>query len=211
MGRTTKSRARAKPPSAAIAEPAEPEPSRRRHRPRPTPSWLLEQQDLDEIARRRCLMVLSVLSGETPVTEAITSANISRQLYYQMEERALRAMLKAVTPGAETAPSSSAVESAAARKIVELESKVARLEQERRRSERLLLLTRKVIKPGPLTTGARGRPAKARLSSTKVGHVRSPSSPKVMKPTAPVTSIASAPAADGTAVSIPSGDGEDGR
>ena len=158
MGRTTKSRARAKPTPEPIAEFSAPEPHRRRQRPRPTPAWLLEQQDLDEIARRRCLMVLSVLSGETPVTEAIESANISRQMYYQMEERALRAMLRAVTPGAESTPSSSATESAAARKVSELESKVTRLEQERRRSERLLMLTRKVLKPGPLTTGARGRP-----------------------------------------------------
>src|SRR5262245_41158938 len=64
-------------PEPKPPEPPTPPTEHRRHRARPTPSWLLEQQDLDEIARRRCLMVLSVLSGETPVTDAITSSNIS--------------------------------------------------------------------------------------------------------------------------------------
>ena len=34
--------------------------------------------------------MLSVLSGEKPVTDAITEAGISRQLYYQLEEKALQ-------------------------------------------------------------------------------------------------------------------------
>jgi hypothetical protein len=138
-----------------------------RHRPRPTPSFLLEQQDLDDIARRRCLMILSVLSGQTPVTDAITGTEISRQNYYQMEERALRAMLRALTPGQEqSAPAGPDPQQA--RRIVELEQKVRELEQDKRRNERLLFLTRKVVAPGPMKLGHRGRPRKV-PSSTAAG------------------------------------------
>src|SRR5262249_1356385 len=69
---------------------------RRTSRPRPTPSWLVKQSDIDEVARRRCLMILSVLSGERPVTEVVEEAKISRQTYYQLESRAVRAMLSAL-------------------------------------------------------------------------------------------------------------------
>ena len=199
---------RAKATKLATPTPSVGEP--RRHRPRPTPSWLLEQQDLDEIARRRCLMVLSVLSGETAVTDAITSANISRQMYYLMEERALRAMLRALTPGAETTPTASSVESAAARRIAELEAKLSRLEQDKRRSERLLMLTRKVLKPGPMTTGARGRPPRARPSSTSAGLAPSPSSPKAMKKATPPPAVTeSSPEEAGTTDSTPKASGDE--
>src|SRR5947208_2149561 len=74
---------------------------RRKRRARPVPSWLKEQQDLDEMAKRRCLLVLEVLSGAKPVTEAIEEAKISRPLYYQLETKALRGMLNALAPGAD--------------------------------------------------------------------------------------------------------------
>lgn len=143
-----------------------------RHRPRPTPSFLLEQQDLDDIARRRCLLILSVLSGQTPVTDAIEGTEISRQNYYQLEERALRAMLKALTPGQEQAPLAGP-DPQQARRIAELEGKVRELEQDKRRHERLLFLTRKVVAPGPLKLGQRGRPRKG-PSSTGSGPKPSP-------------------------------------
>lgn len=189
--------------------PPEPPPARdghRRHRARPTPSWLLEQRDLDEIARRRCLMVLSVLSGETPVTDAIASSNISRQLYYLLEERALKAMLKALTPGSESAPITGP-DAASLRKIADLSAKVSQLEQEKRRTDRLLYLTRKVVKAGPMTTGARGRPPKARLVSADDG-------PRLSRSSATKSHAAGAlalPQAGGTDVSIPTPGGEDER
>jgi hypothetical protein len=43
---------------------------------------------------------------------------------------------------------------------VELEGKLRELEQDKRRHERLLFLTRKVVAPGPLKLGQRGRPKK---------------------------------------------------
>lgn len=89
-------------------------------------------------------MVLDVLSGARPVTDVIEAAGISRGTYYQLETRAITAMLRALGPAPQVeengAPSS--------RRIGELEEKVKTLEQGRRRTERLLLLTRKVVKGG---------------------------------------------------------------
>lgn len=113
-------------------------------------------------------MVLSVLSGETPVTDAIAASNISRPLYYQLEERALKAMLKALTPGSEAVPITGP-DPVSLRRIADLEAKVQQLEQDKRRMDRLLYLTRKVVKTGPLTTGGRGRSPKARPSSLESG------------------------------------------
>jgi hypothetical protein len=126
---------------------------RRRHRSRPVPKWIREKQELDEMARRRCLLVLSVLSGEKPVTDAIAEAGLSRNTYYQLEEKALEAMLAALgpSPGPGRPPDRSA-------EIAALEQKVTRLEQEKRRAERLLMLTRKVVRTGRLTVAGLGRP-----------------------------------------------------
>src|SRR5688500_12976964 len=114
----------------------------RRHRPRTTPKWLLKSEEIDRLGQERCLMVLSVLSGEKPVTDAISEAGISRATYYQLETRALQAMLRAL------GPLGSAEETTAspARQIALLEEKVKGLERARRRSERLLLMTRRVMK-----------------------------------------------------------------
>jgi hypothetical protein len=94
-------------------------------------------------------MVLEVLSGEKPVTEAIQAAGISRGTYYQIETRAIAAMLKALGPSLpeeeKGAPSS--------KRIGELEEKVRKLEQGRRRTKRLLLLTRMVVGSGVTRKG----------------------------------------------------------
>jgi hypothetical protein len=154
--------------SAAKAkkEPRKPCPSpRRRHRARPTPRWLLRTSDLDEMARRRCLMVLSVLSGEAPVTDVVEQHKISRMTYYKLESRALAGMLSALLPGAESNPASSS-----AARIQQLEEKVARLEKDKRRTERLLFMTRRVLKPGALTMGTGPKTKRrASLSSTSAG------------------------------------------
>lgn len=124
----------------------------RRHRPRPTPKWLKEKNELDEIAQRRTLMLLEVLSGQKPVTDAIEEAQISRGHYYQLEERALKAILEAMEPGAGPGrpPETST-------RLLQQEQKVKELEVDKRRLERLLSMTRKVLRPGPMKT-ALGRP-----------------------------------------------------
>ena len=171
--------------------------SRRRHRARPTPRWLKAQQDVDDMARRRTLLVLGVLSGETPVTDAIAEAGVSRGLYYQLEERALRAMLRALAPGAQVKGEGEADTGADGylRRIGELEARLKVLETEKRRAERLLLLTRKVLPRGPISSG-RGRPPKA-LALTKTPPSSTSSGPKLSTPsprTTPRTASSPLPA-----------------
>lgn len=133
------------------ADPTRPRRRRRKNRSRPTPKWLLRGEGTEDVAKARCLMVLEVLSGEKPVTEVIEEAGISRGTYYQFETRALTAILKALGPASleaeKTAPAS--------KRIGELEEKVKKLEQGRRRTERLLRLTRKVVKSGVTVKGKR--------------------------------------------------------
>lgn len=119
------------------------------------------------MARRRTLMVLSVLSGEKAVTDAVAEAKISRQLYYLLETRALHAMLRALAPGAE--PTGTPGADGMLRRISELEEQVKQLLQDKRRTERLLFLTRKVVKKGPLSSEKRGRPRRMKSSSTSSG------------------------------------------
>ena len=149
---------------------------RRKNRSRPTPRWLKAAADLDPIARSRCLMVLSVLSGEKPVTDAITEVGISRATYYHLETRALAAMLRALAPGAEEAE-----ERSPQRQVAKLEKKVKVLEQSKRRAERLLLMTRRVLGPVKTSSTRSGRsPSRSsgrRKKSPPVKPSLSPSSP----------------------------------
>jgi hypothetical protein len=143
----------------------------RKHRRRPAPRWLKSSKEVEAVARSRCLMLLSVLSGEVPVTDAITQAKISRATYYQLETRALQAMLAALNPLAASSGTGAADLSAAMSRITQLELLVKRLEQDKRRSQRLLLLTRKSIRT-PLQVARRGRRPRARALSES-----SPTSP----------------------------------
>jgi hypothetical protein len=103
-------------------------------------------------------MVLNVLSGEMPVTDAIREAGLTRARYYQLETRALSAMLRTLTPGA----SEEGVESSPQKRIAQLEEKVRSLEKARRRSERLLLMTRRLLQ-GP------DKPKARKTASTRSG------------------------------------------
>jgi hypothetical protein len=122
---------------------------RRKPRSRPTPRWLERSAAVDAFAKRRVMLVLSVLSGAKPVTVAIREAAMTRATYYKLETRALQAMLTALNP-LSARPSTRRSELAVAEsRVVALEAQVARLQREKRRAERLLLLTRKTLKlPG---------------------------------------------------------------
>ena len=169
--------------------------NRRAHRPRPTPKWLSEQQDLDEMARRRTMMVLHVLSGELAVTDAITDAKISRGTYYQLETKALQAMLRALAPGAELSGTPGA--DGMVRRISELEEQVKHLLKEKRRAERLLFLTKKLVKKGPMASPLRGRPRKtSSSSSTRPGGAASTSS-ATSNSTPPLAAVPSTSSRDG--------------
>jgi hypothetical protein len=142
----------------------------------------LRSQEIDQIARSRCLMVLSVLSGETPVTDAIAQAGISRPSYYQLETRALNGMLKALGPH----PSPEAAERSPVRQIAALEEKVKELEQARRRTQRLLLMTRRVIRaPETKTSSTRRGRGPSPASRTKRQPQGRPSTPETTGEGAP--------------------------
>jgi len=135
--------------------------SRKRRRTKARrPRWVMDATGLDEMAQRRCLMILSVLSGEKSVDEASREAQVTPGLYYQLEKKALSAMLAALVPGAGPA-------GAALPALAQLESRVAELEATKRRLERLLYLTRMTVKSGPMTQGRPGRPP--RLPALEAG------------------------------------------
>lgn len=145
---------------------------RRRRRPRPTPRWIRDGQEMDEMAQRRALLILSVLSGQVTVTDAIEQAKISRGTYYKLEEKALKAMVCSMLPGADESGQSEAM--TAAKRIEELEAKVAAMEKEKRRHERLENLVSKIVGSGPVTMGTRRRilPTPSPSSSPGTGSIR---------------------------------------
>jgi hypothetical protein len=101
------------------------------------------------------------------VTDAIKAAGVSRGTYYQLETRALSAMLRALGPLA----SAEGVETSPVRQIAALEAKVKELERAGRRSQRLLLMTRRVIESrekriGSTRTGKGPSPSSTRKAST---------------------------------------------
>jgi hypothetical protein len=179
---------------------------RRRTRTRGTPRWMTDK-DLDEMARRRAMMILSVLSGERSVSEVIAQEKISRQTYYQIEERGLRAMVSALLP----ALTESGAPTSQAQKIGELEKKVSKLEKDKRRLERLLLLTRKIVRPGRVALPVGRAPLKKPSAprSTKRGSRPLRSSKKTTTMPTMSSSMTTMPSA--SANSIPKPDGEDVR
>jgi hypothetical protein len=172
--------------------------ARRKHRARPTPKWLLERQELDEIAKRRCLMVLTVLSGRRPVTDVIAEVQMSRGTYYKLEERAVGAMLRALSPTAGPDGTDGQALAAALSRVEELEGKLARAEQDRRRSDKLLLLTKKIVKAGPLVTGS-GRPPGSRNRRRSMTGEPKPSPASNSSPAAATTGSGAATSSTPTA------------
>lgn len=176
---------------------AQPVTSTRKRRSRPTPRWLEKTPDLDQVAKNRVLLVLSVLSGERPVTSAIEDAGISRGFYYQLETKALNAMLLALTPGADGDASPDAT--GLHQRIKQLEDKLAKAEAAQRRAERMLFLARKLTGPGPVKTH-RGRPPKTTTPSTQ----RGPRSWRSSTTTKPPSKKASTKPSTKATASIPS-------
>ncbi len=150
---------------------------RRRRRSRPTPRWIREGRGMDEMAQRRAVMILGVLSGQVTVTDAIESTGISRGTYYKLEEKALKAMVSALLPGADEEADAQAL--SAAKRIEELQAKIAQMEKDKRRTERLESLVHKIVKTGPLTTNkgpkkgskrsCASSPASSASTQTRVG------------------------------------------
>lgn len=124
------------------------------------PRWLLNPGASQAIGHARCLMILSVLSGQKTVKEVIEEAKICRTLYYQLESKALQGMVRALNPmTGETASDRRELRRAQAR-IRTLNAQVKLLTQRKRSVERLLRLMVKSSQV-PLNTARRGRRPKA--------------------------------------------------
>lgn len=156
---------------------------RRKPRPRPTPKWLKDPARMNAVAHSRCMMVLSVLSGETPVSEAIAQAKISRGTYYQMETRAVKAMLAALNP-LNTAKRRAPPDLSATR-IQALVERVRALEQDKRRMKRLMLMARKARSSDSLQERLARQRLRARLGLSRSGTASSRKSQAKVPPQAP--------------------------
>ncbi len=181
-----------------------PSASQRKQRSRPTPKWLTKKLDLDAVARNRVLLVLSVLSGEKPVTTAIDESGISRGFYYQLETKALNAMLLALAPGSDGDASPDAT--GLHQRIKDLTEKVERAEQAQRRAERLLFLQRKLTSSGPVKTHW-GRPPTKPTRSTPTGR-KSWRSSTTTKPTPSKRAPSASPKAPPPSIPTPAGESE---
>jgi DNA repair exonuclease SbcCD ATPase subunit len=139
-------------------------PQRHRRTSHNLPLWLMQPAEQQAIAQKRTLMILSVLSGQKSVQEAIEADQVSRALYYQLEDRGLQGMLKALSPRIEGVRSDQRELAEARTQIEALTERVKSLTQRKRSAERLLRLLIKTNQ-ARVTTERRGRPRKA-LSTT---------------------------------------------
>jgi hypothetical protein len=127
------------------------------------------------------MMVLSVLSGETPVSDAIAQAKISRGTYYQLETRALNAMLSALNPLATA--KRRAPPDLSAHRIEALTERIKALEQDKRRMRRLMMLARKAREPQAMDERLARKRLRARLDLMRSG--QTPSGLSMPMPTTP--------------------------
>jgi hypothetical protein len=143
-------------------------PQRHRRTSHNLPLWLMQPAESQAIAQRRCLMILSVLAGQKSVQEVIEEERVSRTFYYQLEDRGLAGMLKALSPRIEGVTSEHQELSQAREQLRLLSERVKSLTQRKRSAERLLrLLIRS--NPARVTTERRGRPRKALSTVTMPG------------------------------------------
>lgn len=124
------------------------------------PKWLLNPNESQAIGHGRCLMILAVLSGQKTVKEVTEEQKICRTLYYQLESRALKGMVRALNPMTSEAASDRRELRQALRRIRALSLQLKLLTQRKRSVERLLRLVMKSSRV-PLNTARRGRRPKA--------------------------------------------------
>lgn len=143
-------------------------PQRHRRTSHNLPLWLMQPAESQAIAQRRTLMILSVLAGQKSVQEVIEEERVSRALYYQLEDRGLEGMLKALSPRVEGVTSEHRELLQAREQVRLLSERVKSLTQRKRSAERLLRLLIK-SNQARVTTERRGRPRKALSTGTMPG------------------------------------------
>ena len=124
------------------------------------PLWLMQPTEQQAIAQRRTLMILSVLAGQKSVQEVIEEERVSRTFYYQLEDRGLQGMLKALSPRVEGVTNEHRELMQAREQARLLGERVKSLTQRKRSAERLLRLLMK-SNHARVSTERRGRPRKA--------------------------------------------------
>ena len=86
----------------------------------------------DDLPRRRAEVILQVRSGRITATEGASLLEISRKSYYQWEERALQAMLAALTdgsPGRPPGPRTDPENLRLKQQVAELENRLKMMEE----------------------------------------------------------------------------------
>jgi TolA-binding protein len=132
------------------------------------PLWLMQPSEQQAIAQRRTLMILSVLSGQKSVQEVIEEERVSRTFYYQLEDRGLEGMMRALSPRIEGVTSEHRELTQAREQLRHLNERVKSLTQRKRSAERLLRLLIK-SNHARVITARRGRPRKALSTPTMPG------------------------------------------
>jgi len=143
-------------------------PQRHRRTSHNLPLWLMQPAEQRAIGQRRCLMILSVLSGQKSVQEVIDEEKVSRTFYYQLEDRGLQGMLQALNPRIEGVRSEHRELTQAREQVRTLSERVKSLTQRKRSAERLLRLLIK-SNSARVKTERRGRPRKALSTPTMPG------------------------------------------
>lgn len=143
-------------------------PQRHRRTSHNLPLWLMQPGESQAIAQRRTLMILSVLAGQKSVQEVIEEEKVSRTFYYQLEDRGLHGMLKALSPRIEGITDEHRQLTQAREQLRLLSERVKALTQRKRSAERLLRLLIK-SNSARVTTERRGRPRKALSTPTMPG------------------------------------------
>jgi phage shock protein A len=123
------------------------------------PQALKGARDAQSVAHHRCLMILSVLSGHRTVVEALAEGKLTRPQYYQLEDRAVQAMMRSLDPMASESSDMQRELRRARVQIQALSTQVRFLTQRKRSAERLLRLVVKSSRV-PLEPRRRGRPPK---------------------------------------------------
>ena len=124
------------------------------------PSWLTRPGESRAMAQSRCVMILSVLSGHKSVGEVIGEEKICRALYYSLENRALKGMMRALDPLSAGVANDRQELKVAKRRIRALQEQLRGVTQRKRSAERLLMLMMKTSRTS-VHSGRRGRPPKA--------------------------------------------------
>jgi hypothetical protein len=132
------------------------------------PLWLMQPSEQQAIAQRRTLMILSVLAGQKSVQEVIEEERVSRTFYYQLEDRGLQGMLKALSPRVEGMTSEHQELIQMRERLRRMSEQVKSLTQRKRSAERLLRLLIK-SNHARVITERRGRPRKALSTQTMPG------------------------------------------